>query len=262
MRRIRIQPGPVDPVSGRAGRSAMAREAADARRLDFVAAERPRSALNVDGLTPDRVQLGAAPDPADPTQPLRPRAARAPQTDLYDELYNAGVRAAATEADLDFEEIETEFEEFDGLTEETYARLEAAGIPRRIVDNYIAGALAMGAQLEAEMHALVGGPERFEAMLDWARTNLSPEELAAYDEAVTGAPEAARLAVRGLYAEYSRAVGERPRLVGGVRPARAGGSFGSTQELVDAIKDPKYKKDPAYRAEVERRLSRSNIFKR
>lgn len=262
MRRIRINPGQTNPYNNRRGRDVMTAEGADARRIDFPAAERPRSALSVDGLTPDRVQLGAAPEPADPSQPLRPRVARGPQTDFYDELYNAGVRATATAADLDFDDIETEFDEFDGLSEETYARLESAGIPRRIVDNYIAGALAMGERLEAEMHALVGGPERFEAMLDWAQTNLSPEELEAYDAAVTSSPEAARLAVRGLFAEFSRAAGDRPRLVGGALAGRAGGGFGSTQELVDAIKDPRYKKDPAYRADVERRLSRSNIFKR
>jgi hypothetical protein len=177
-------------------------------------------------------------------------------------LEETGDRAQANAANLDFDEIEAEFEAFHGLSDETYAQLETAGIPRHLVDNYIEGQLALGAKLTADMHNLVGGEETYKAMLEWASNSLSRDELFAYDDALTRSPDAARLAVQGLHAAYVRANGDRPRFVGGVRANRGGSNFASTEELVTAIRDPRYKKDAAYRADVEHRLSRSNIFKR
>lgn len=261
MKRISMTPGAQDPRTGAYGPGDGRRMRMEPQRLNFAASDAPVGPpLNVDGLTADAATASLTPQVGGPRAPAQPRSAVGSE---YDHLYSLGVRALHTAAALDFDDIEGEFEEFGALSEQTYQRLESAGVPRRIVDNYIDGQMALGEKLTAEIHALVGGPERYAAMLEWARTALSREELVAFDDAVNSSAQAARLAVQGLYAEFVREVGEAPRFVtGAARPGRAGSSFASTQELVEAIRDPKYKKDPAYRAEVEQRLARSSIFGR
>ena len=75
-------------------------------------------------------------------------------------------------------------------------------------------------------------------------------------------PEQARLALRGLHAAWTESAGRRPQLVGGRSATGEDGVFGSAQQVAEAIRDPRYKRDPAYRAEVQARLARSNVFGR
>jgi hypothetical protein len=68
------------------------------------------------------------------------------------------------------------------------------------------------------------------------------------------------MAISGLHAKYVAKSGVEPRLIGGKAPRDAGEKFESTAQLVEAMKDPKYQSDPAYRRKIEARLARSSIF--
>jgi hypothetical protein len=62
-----------------------------------------------------------------------------------------------------------------------------------------------------------------------------------------------QLAVEGLQARFSSTEGNEPKLVTG----QAGQStevFRSTSELVTTMADPRYKSDPAYRTDIEKKL--------
>lgn len=257
MKRIRIQPGVDDPRTGRPGPSRLRRETTAPERLTFEPGDLRQGMLDIDGMGPRKRA-----EPGETQRSARRRAGAAERGAHWDALTGYGRRAAATASNLDWDEITGEFEDFGGLSEETYAELEGAGIPRDIVDQFIEGQVALGEQLAAEIYEMVGGQKRYQVMLQWAQTALPEDELVLIDDALNGRPEEVRMAVRGLYAAFVEATGDRPRLRGGVRGPRGGSSFGSTQELVDAIRDPRYKKDPGYRQDVEARLSRSNIFKR
>ncbi len=266
MRRITIEPGAADPVNGRRRRSGLRSETTGYDRLDFTDPNAPGEGLGLDGMSPTRVSLGAEEIEARRSArgQARPERFAVDDAAAWRELARLGMRAQAAAADLDFEDIESEYDEFGDLSEETFARLEAAGIPRYIVENYIEGQEALAAEMRREMIAIVGDEARYEAMLDWARNTLSDAELMAFEQAVGTSTETARLAIEGMYAHFVKATGERPKLGGaaGPRAGRGGSSFASTEELVTAIRDPRYKKDAAYRADVEARLARSNLFKR
>lgn len=104
----------------------------------------------------------------------------------------------------------------------------------------------------------VGGQEVYQQMLGWASENLSPAEVAAYDNVVSsGNPDAVYWAAMGLKAKYTDAVGFEGKQVSGKRPSRSEPGFRSHAELARAIRDPRYKEDPAYRRDIEDRLSRS-----
>jgi hypothetical protein len=76
---------------------------------------------------------------------------------------------------------------------------------------------------------------------------------------VGGNLEQAKMAVKGLQARFSSSEGNEPALLTG-SAGPSDGVFRSTSELVEAMSNPKYKTDPAYRADVEIKLGRSSIF--
>lgn len=148
------------------------------------------------------------------------------------------------------------------LSPESYTALEAKGFPRVLVDQYVEGLQAVTAQKLTSVFDAVGGKDTYQAMTEWAQANLSQDEIQAYNSTVeSGNVQTALLAVRGLHATFVQKRGSAPVLLKGkAGDATSTQPFRSTAEMVKAMQDPRYAKDPAYRADVERRLERANIF--
>ena len=105
----------------------------------------------------------------------------------------------------------------------------------------------------------VGGEEKYNEMLGWAGQNLTEQEIEAYDSIMDkGDPAATYWAVQALAYRYQDANGVEGDLVQGKSPG-AGGTFRSQAEVVQAMSDPRYDSDPAYRQDVMRKLERSNV---
>lgn len=156
-----------------------------------------------------------------------------------------------------------EFAQRGSLSPESYAELEQNyGISRAYVDHYIAGVEAKQQDYVQAVKAETGGEEGFETVAIWARVNLPPADLAAVERALqSGDKGIATLAARGLYARYLDETGREPQLIGGGAPEGSGPQpFRSTAQVVEAMSDPRYAKDPDYRAAVEKRLAISSIL--
>lgn len=111
-----------------------------------------------------------------------------------------------------------------------------------------------------ELKGLAGGEEQYNQMLGWAGENLSQQEIEMYDSIMDqGDPAAAFFAVQALTYRYQDANGVEGNLVKGKAPTNPTGSFRSQAELVQAMSDPRYDRDPAYRQDVIQKLERSNI---
>ena len=67
------------------------------------------------------------------------------------------------------------------------------------------------------------------------------------------------MAVAGLKAQYENANGYEGRMLTGKATATAGDVYRSQQQLVQAMSDPRYDQDPAYRQEVIEKLDRSDL---
>lgn len=146
------------------------------------------------------------------------------------------------------------------LSQQSYEELAKLGYPRMVVDQFIAGQRAVLASEEAKVYSEVGGQEAYGQMLEWAGQNLKQDEVAAYNAAVeSGDMNQVMFAVRGLQARYAAANRGEPKLVSGSGKT-APAAFRSVAEMVSAMSDPRYKTDPAYRSDVERRLANSNII--
>jgi hypothetical protein len=155
-----------------------------------------------------------------------------------------------------------EFTESGELSEQTFADLEKAGISKEMVETYIQGQQAISEASASQIQDAIGGKENFAAMSDWAGKNLTEGELQGYNAIVeTGTVDQARVAVKGMYAQFVSEGGKSPTLNQGSTSGIGGAkSFGSAAAMVEAMSDPRYKNDPAYRTKVEKQLAASNAF--
>jgi aspartokinase len=111
-----------------------------------------------------------------------------------------------------------------------------------------------------QIQQAVGGSDEYQSMIQWAGQNLSEQEVAMYDAVMDrGDPLAMFFAAQALNARYQDAVGYDGEMLTGSAPRNANDAFRSQAELVAAMSDPRYDKDPAYRADVADKLERSNI---
>ena len=106
----------------------------------------------------------------------------------------------------------------------------------------------------------VGGEQQYDNIVSWAGQNLDKNSVAAFDSIVeTGNPDAIKIAINGLKAQYENANGYEGRMLTGKAPKTSNDGFRSQAEVVRAMSDPKYDKDPAYRQDILEKLDRSNI---
>ena len=105
-----------------------------------------------------------------------------------------------------------------------------------------------------------GGEQAYAQIVNWAKSNIPSEQLTAFNEVVnSGSVQAIQLAVSGLKAEYDNANGVEGRMVTGKAPTKSGDVFRSQAELVAAMNDSRYDRDPAYRQDVIEKLDRSDL---
>lgn len=167
--------------------------------------------------------------------------------------------AIAKDAGLDIDQMQQWYAQNGQLSEEHYKALEKSGITKEIVDQYIAGQEAQAEKYRDSIISKVGGQDNFSAMAEWAKVNMSEQEIAAYNKATSSADmTVVENAVLGLAYRYQSAVGKDPKLLGGQTAGSSG--FQSVAQLTEAMKDPRYEKDPAYRKDVQNRLANSNIM--
>ncbi|WP_337638170.1 capsid assembly protein [Bilophila wadsworthia] len=166
---------------------------------------------------------------------------------------------------LDISEFEQEFDATGGLSEESYAKLEQAGLGKAVVDSYIAGRTALLEGFISDVKGLAGGEDGYRAITEWAdKGGLTDAEKESYNRVMNSGDKALiKLAVSGLVAKYREEEGSTPELVTGKATASrrtASDTFESTEQVVAAMKDPRYGKDPAYTRAVERKVARSRVF--
>jgi hypothetical protein len=111
-----------------------------------------------------------------------------------------------------------------------------------------------------QIQASIGGVDAYSSMIQWASENLSEQEISMYDTVMDrGDPYAMFFAAQALNSRYVDATGTDGELLTGSAPRATGDVFRSQAEVVRAMSDPRYDKDPAYRADVADKLERSNL---
>ena len=115
-------------------------------------------------------------------------------------------------------------------------------------------------QQAQELFKMVGGEKAYKSMIEWAGQNFSQQEVEMYDSVMgKGDPNSIFFAVQALFNRYSEATGSDGQLLTGRSASKDSNGFRSQSELVAAMSDPRYDRDPAYRRDVMTRLENSDI---
>ena len=111
-----------------------------------------------------------------------------------------------------------------------------------------------------ELKNIAGGDTKYNDMMKWAQGNLSEQEISMFDQVMEeGNPLSAFFAVKALAYRYNDEQGYQGKMLTGNAPKTSGTQFRSQAEVVQAMSDPRYERDPAYRMEIMEKLERSNI---
>ena len=115
---------------------------------------------------------------------------------------------------------------------------------------------------DAEMNQVynsAGGEAEYNRLTSWAAQNLPENKLDAFNDMIDrGNAMAIQIAVSGLRSEYEAQEGYEGRMLTG-KSARTQDGFRSQAEVVQAMSDPRYDRDEAYRQDVYDKLERSNV---
>ena len=155
-----------------------------------------------------------------------------------------------------------EFIENNQLSDKSYEELDAMGLPKDLVDGYIAGQKALADNDVSEVQQVVGGQDNYAQLLEWSSSNLTQAEKDAFNDTIdNGSTEQVKIAVQGLMSKAGMSPNSpQQNMFEGSVNNTSTDSFGSVAQVTEAMNDPRYSKDPAYRKEVEEKLARSTVI--
>jgi hypothetical protein len=152
----------------------------------------------------------------------------------------------------------SEFRTSGALSEESYGKLQNFGLSKQVVDAYIEGQKALADRQAEAVYAQVGGRDSYQQVIEWASSSLSADEQEAFNGIMaSGDMKAAAFAVKNLAVRFAAEGGQPVRIEGKAVATPAG--FRSKSEMVSAMRDPRYQRDPAYRQEVARKMASSQF---
>lgn len=201
--------------------------------------------------------------PGEQQQQTQQQAPKDPLKVSEDADVNAA-KDAVNQAGLNFDELSTEYAKDGKLGDASYEKLEKAGIPKAMVDSFIAGQMALAQQqatvLANAAHEAAGGQDKYTEAVKWAGENLDVDAKKAFNAVIErGNPAEVKLAVAGLMSQYTSAGGAEPK---NLSPAGNGGPsvYNSVAEVMKDMSDPRYQSDSAFRKAVESKVARSNVL--
>ena len=154
-----------------------------------------------------------------------------------------------------------EFADAGTLSEKSYTDLAKMGLDKNLVDGYIAGQKAIAEAEVKQVQSIVGGEEKYKQLLDWSTKNLNEAEATAFNELLdTGSIEQVKLAVSAIANRAGISGQEKPTMFEGDTTASTADAFESIAQVTQAMNDPRYDKDPAYRKQVEMKIARSSVI--
>ena len=185
------------------------------------------------------------------------------------EVYGEQLGSVFKNNEIDPFAMNKHFEENNGtLSEEMYDKLGAAGLTKELVNSYLKGVRdELGFEATqptlndaevSEIKGIANGEEGYQSLMEWAANNLQQEDIKNYDDVLaTGNKSAIKFAVKALMGQYEDANGRDSKIVTGKESAPD--TYRSMAEVVRDMNKPEYTQDEAFRDDVIRKLSASNL---
>ena len=189
--------------------------------------------------------------------------------DTANEVYGEQLGNVFKNNDIDPFAMNKHFEENNGtLSDEMIDKLGTAGLNKELVESYLKGVRdELGFQPPqptlsdaevSEIKGIANGEEGYQSLMEWAANNLNKEDTKNYDDVLaTGNKTAIKFAVKALMGQYEDANGRDSKIVTGKESPQE--SYRSMAEVVRDMNKPEYTQDQAFRDDVLRKLSASNL---
>ena len=189
--------------------------------------------------------------------------------DTANELYGDQLGNLFKDNNIDPFAMSKHFEENGGtLDDKMYQDLNNAGLSKDVVDSYLDGvrnqnniqptADTLSESEISEVKNIANGEQGYDNLMEWAGNNLDKEAIADFDGVLaTGNKQAIKFAVKALMGQYEDANGRDSKIVTGKESAPE--TYRSMAEVVRDMNKPEYTTDEAFRDDVIRKLSASNL---
>lgn len=173
---------------------------------------------------------------------------------LKDDLKTKGV---------DFETAVSEYNEKGVLSDVTMDALEKAGYPKAVVEGFIKSRQILETQYTSAVYEAAGGEEAYSRMTQWAAANLPKADIEAFNAAIdSGNLGTVKLIMGGIRSAMGEAMTQKhgtsnPSVMGGPATTNTTGGFADKAEMVKAMSDKRYCRDPQYTKLVESRMAKT-----
>lgn len=159
---------------------------------------------------------------------------------------------------VDFKQAIREYEESGNISSRTLANLVNAGYPKEVIESFIEGRHAIEERFTKAVYESAGGEEEYFKMTQWAANNLPQGTLKAFNKALDSNDlDLISMMVAGIQSKMNATRGtSNPTLLGSTQGAGGGEpkGFASKQDMIKAMSDPRYARDPAYTRSVEQKM--------
>lgn len=169
----------------------------------------------------------------------------------------SAAESAVKAAGLDFDQLGSKISTKGDIEEADYEALEKIGLPKSEVQNYVRLVKAEAERVRQEAFKAVGGEANFNAIMEKAKSLPQAEKDAI--NAMLRAEGTRMAALETLKNRFLPSDGEPQGALEAGAPAGGLSGFASLAQQTEAINDPRYKKDPAYRAQVRQRIALSRF---
>lgn len=166
------------------------------------------------------------------------------------------------ERNVDFKSLEEEYTKNGQLSSASLEALANAGYPKEVVDAYISGVEATQEKFYNAVVGFAGGEDEYRQVAKFVSSQGDKAVQDFNDTINTGNLGVINMVIQGVKANMKAVNGTTNQTILG---QSTGGTADNTnaylskQQMLDAMNDPRYDKDPIYRKQVEQKIINSNF---
>lgn len=157
---------------------------------------------------------------------------------------------------FNYADLQKEFNETGDISETTKAKLIESGISEEMIEGYKEGQKALVEKEITEISQCVGGRETLDEVIKWAANNISDDEKISISQITD--KNIMQIVLKDLKTRMEEKEGKLPEnQISGDGVKITTEVFESQAQMLEAMKDPKYKTDEVYRAKVMKKIHAS-----
>lgn len=183
------------------------------------------------------------------------------EVDKHEKAINA-VKTSLKEKGVDFNKAVREYQESGKLSDETVAELEKAGYPSEVIEGFIESRKALESRFTEAVYDSVGGTKEYNRIVDWASKNLPQKTIDSFNRAIDNNNlEAVSLMLEGMKSKMTSKMGTANKSIHGgtATPVNRPKGFANKSEVIEAMSDKRYGRDPEYTRQVEQRMWATSV---